>query len=137
MTAQKARMIPGILERMTLSFTTTCRFIPALKESQEMRRSLKVFLVCGFAVAAMSYAVWQADIPILPVASAEWANGCCNGTNDCSGTLVCFNRPKNWAACRVDCAYPEGVPDCVETPNYCNPAGQDPGGGDGIVIEGD
>lgn len=99
-----------------------------------MKKKLLGLSVYGFALAAMTYAIWQADISILPVASAAWPNGCCLGSNDCGGNKICWPKPQEWEACFVGRHYD---PDCncmvvdVVLPNYCNPPGQPPGGGGG------
>jgi hypothetical protein len=96
-----------------------------------MKNGFRALLVYGFALTAMAYAVWQGDISILPVASAEWTNGCCQASSDCRGNFVCYSKPAGWEDCAVikhfdpDCSCL--VVDAVLS-NYCNPPGQPPGG---------
>jgi hypothetical protein len=98
-----------------------------------MSKRLQAMLVYGFAITSMTYAIWQADITILPISSADWANGCCVGSNDCGGNFICWNKPAGWSDCSVTQYYD---PSCecfvpVIKPNYCNPPSQPPGGGGG------
>lgn len=93
-----------------------------------MRKRFRALLVYGFALTAMTYAIWQADIPILPVASADWGNGCCLSSDDCGRNFICWNKPGGWADCRID-RYFDSECQCwqeVARPNYCNPPGQRP-----------
>ena len=84
----------------------------------------------------MSYAIWQADISIIPIASASWVNGCCTASSDCGGNFVCYPRPAGLELCEVLKHYDRNC-DCmvidVTHANYCNPPGHPPGmeGGDG------
>jgi hypothetical protein len=98
-----------------------------------MKNRFRALLVYGFALTAMSYAIWQADLSVLPVASAEWTNGCCMGSNDCGNNMICWTKPSGWEDCFVGQWY-DSECDCMLTrriENYCNPPGQPPGGGSG------
>ncbi len=104
-----------------------------------MRKRLATCLVYGFALTAMTYAVWQADISILPVASATWASGCCQASDDCRGNFVCYSKPAEWEDCGV---LKHFDPDCnclvvdAVLSNYCNPPGHPPGGDGGGIRPG-
>lgn len=94
-----------------------------------MRGRLRFLLVYGFALGAMTYSIWAADLSVLPVASAEWTNGCCVGSNECPGNFICWNKPAGWADCSVTYYY-DSQCDCwvpIIKPNYCNPMDQPPG----------
>jgi hypothetical protein len=57
-----------------------------------MRSKLQIFLVYGFSVAAMIYAMWQLNFSLIPQASADWGGGCCRSSAECSHGLLCYSR---------------------------------------------
>jgi hypothetical protein len=96
-----------------------------------MKNRLRALLVYGFAITAMAYGGWLGEISLVPTASADWANGCCQASSDCRGNFVCYTKPAGWEDCAILKHYdPECncmVVDAVLS-NYCNPPGQPPGG---------
>jgi hypothetical protein len=98
-----------------------------------MKVRFRDLLLYAFVISAMTYAVWQAGFSIVPVASAAWENGCCLGSNDCRGNLICYPKPADWGDCNVTAMYDPSC-DCIRrvtVSNYCNPIGQPPNGGGG------
>lgn len=70
-----------------------------------------------FAVPAILYGLAALQDPALAI----WKKGCCAGTSDCSGSLICYTSgyPQGWGACSVECR--EG--NCDNQPQlagYCN-----------------
>ncbi len=89
-----------------------------------MKRRLQSLLVYGFSLAAMTYAAWQTDVSVLPRVSAEWAKGCCNYSNDCGGSLLCYHNPAAGPCGKGlrNCVNPDGSTYLCEEIyyDYCN-----------------
>jgi hypothetical protein len=97
-----------------------------------MRKMLQAILVYGVSLLAMGYATLQLDLPILTQARADWPNGCCTTSMDCTTRgHLCWNIAETAACGTRHTTCPDGNA-CTETLwGYCNATRPDPNKGPG------